>query len=490
MRVSALVAEYTSYITLFLKPTRAPGETLRSSPNGMRKARLVMELACHLPAQERPLEKRPPAGACGPWGGARTCTAGAQHALGGKEATEAGWLILRCQPGALVTESCCEEPVRSSPSCSRPPRGLPAAPRGGSACPVSRGGGPQRTPRSHEALSGCRAPPSHNSGLRKGPTSLLSLLLLVSESLASTQHSSKSESSCVAPRPPAMDPTSHPAAAANYNHLGSEPAVTQGERLALHVTGLLGAWSTGHARPGQTGHRQAGVLLRRVQERPSELRKEQPAGPIAPKQTASQTGHFSQGGGWVAETSGKGFRMRQPGSQSQSCHRWAMNLGKLTSLHLSTRSLRTSVVTVCPTLSDGIKRLSTPSESALEGDGPAESPDVSAALGHPRSPAVAVRGPTVRPMPQRDCLGSGVGRADGWAPQHTAGFVSWNRHLGSASTGGEDGLGRPRRDGAAKAAALRACGCGPLCKESWAASRTRPVPRPSLSPDSAQAEPP
>lgn len=74
---------------------------------------------------KRKAEKRPPAEPADP-GAARTCTAGAQHALGGKEATEAGWLILRCQPGALVTESCCEEPVRSSPS-SLLSRALPGA---------------------------------------------------------------------------------------------------------------------------------------------------------------------------------------------------------------------------------------------------------------------------------------------------------------------------------------------------------------------------
>lgn len=38
-----------------------------------------------------------------------------------------------------------------------------------------------------------------------------------------------------------MDPTSHPAAAANYNHLASDPRRHAGRALALHVTGLLGA---------------------------------------------------------------------------------------------------------------------------------------------------------------------------------------------------------------------------------------------------------
>lgn len=85
-----------------------------------------------------------------------------------------------------------------------------------------------------------------------------------------------------------------------------------------------------------------------------------------------------------------------------------------------------------------------------------------------------------------------VGRADGWAPQHTAGFVSWNRHLGLSQHRGRGWLGRPRRDGAAKAAGAAGMWLRlRLCKESWGcALQTRPVPRPVTSPDSAQAEPP
>lgn len=86
----------------------------------------------------------------------------------------------------------------------------------------------------------------------------------------------------------------------------------------------------------------------------------------------------------MAETSGKGLQDETAWVPvpvlPQMGH---VNLGKLTSLHLSTRSLRTSVVTVCPTLSDGIKRLSTPSESALEETVWQSPPDVSAALGTP-----------------------------------------------------------------------------------------------------------
>ena len=85
-----------------------------------------------------------------------------------------------------------------------------------------------------------------------------------------------------------------------------------------------------------------------------------------------------------------------------------------------------------------------------------------------------------------------MGRADGWAPQRTAGFVSWNRHLGLSQHRGRGWLGRPSRDGAAKAAGAAGMWLRlRLCMESWGcALRTRPVPRPVTSPDSAQVEPP
>lgn len=50
-----------------------------------------------------------------------------------------------------------------------------------------------------------------------------------------------------------------------------------------------------------------------------------------------------------------------------------------------------------------------------------------------------------------------VGTADGWAPQCTAGFVSWNRHAGLSQHRGRGWLGRPEGTGLPR---LRACGCG------------------------------
>lgn len=58
MRVSALVAEYTSYITLFLETPQAAVETVRLS-RAAGAVRLVLGLLRPLPAQEEG-KRRPP----------------------------------------------------------------------------------------------------------------------------------------------------------------------------------------------------------------------------------------------------------------------------------------------------------------------------------------------------------------------------------------------------------------------------------------------
>lgn len=296
------------------------------------------------------------------------------------------------------------------------------------------------------------------------------------KALASTQHSSKTKRLSCGDKASSRGPHLPPSCCRQPQPPGCDPCDHTGRALALHITGLLGAGpqdTQGQARQA-TGRR--GGLLRRVQERPSELRKERPAGQLP--QRLPPDGTLLMGRRLVAQTSGKGLQDETAWVPDPVLPQMGrVNLGKLTSLHLSTRSLRTPVVTVRPTSSDGIERLSTPSECS-GGEGLAESPGCQCGPGPLQVPS---RGHTLthseRPMPQQDCLGSG------WA-QQMAGPRTARPALcpgiatqGSASTGGEDGS-EGQRDGAAKAAGmwlrLR------LCMESWGcALGTRPVPRPS-----------
>lgn len=175
--------------------------------------------------------------------------------------------------------------------------------------------------------------------------------------------------------------------------------------------GPPGRWSTGHAGPGQTGHRQAGCCCGGSRRGP--LSSERSSLLANCHRDRLPDGTFLTGRRLVAETSGKGLQDETAWVPVPLLPQMGrVNPGKLISLHLSTRSLRTSVVTVCPTLSDGIKRLSTPSERMLWRRQSGRVPRMSV---RPWAPQVPSRGHTgthsERPMPQRDCLGSG------WAEQ-------------------------------------------------------------------------
>lgn len=207
-----------------------------------------------------------------------------QRAPGGKEATEAGWLILRCQPGALVTESCCEEPVSSSHaslSSHAQPWGLPTAPRGGSACPVSRGGGPRRTPLSHEALRGAGRHPSHNSWGEEGTNFSSAFASAPSQSLGFNLAFIQEQEIIMwgqGLQPWTPSPTH--LLLSTTTTWGSDPC--QSRRESSGSTRHGHSWAlankTRRARPDRP--QAGGGLLGRVQERPSELRKERPAGQL------------------------------------------------------------------------------------------------------------------------------------------------------------------------------------------------------------------
>lgn len=183
---------------------------------------------------------------------------------------------------------------------------------------------------------------------------LLLLLLLVSESLGFDPAFIQDQETLMwgqGLQPWTPSPTQ--LAAVNHNHWGPIHAVTQGE-LWLYTS--RASWvlvnKTRRARPDRP--QAGGELLRRVQERPSELRKERPAGQLP--QRLPPDGTFLTGRRLVAETSGKGLQDETAWVPDPVLPQMGhANPDKLTSLHLSTRSLRTSVVTVRPTWSDGIE---------------------------------------------------------------------------------------------------------------------------------------
>ena len=132
------------------------------------------------------------------------------------------------------------------------------------------------------------------------------LFLLSCGDKASSRGPHLPPSCCRQPQPPGCDPCDH-----------------TGRALALHITGLLGAGpqdTQGQARQA-TGRRGGGCC---AGSRRDPLSSERSGLLANCHRDSLQMGHFLWGGGWWHRLQVRGFRMRQPGSQTQSCHRWAV----------------------------------------------------------------------------------------------------------------------------------------------------------------------
>lgn len=143
---------------------------------------------------------------------------------------------------------------------------------------MSRGGGPQRTPRSRRAPAGVQAPPQPQQWAGEGTDFSAFASALVKREPGFNPAFIQSEP--LAWRQ-GLQPWPHlpPSCCRQLQPPGvwAMPSRRESAGSTRHP-GLLGAGPPGHARPGQTGHRQGGCCCGGSRRGPLSSRKEQPAG--------------------------------------------------------------------------------------------------------------------------------------------------------------------------------------------------------------------